>query len=232
MKIESMNLIVDELNSVDIDIIKKMISAYDNLSEESIKEILVACKDCEYNYNALMIATNKAVLERRTIEEQIRLMKELKECEYEDNALEIATNKAVLERRTIEEQIRLMKELKDCEYDYKALEIATNRNILETKSVEEQIQLIKALKDCEYDYKALEIATNRNILETKSVEEQIQLMRIQRVQNDEVEQSKTHSKKLDEINNLEKLKEYINSLQREYGIETDIKLNDNVKTYK
>ncbi len=198
MKIESMNLIVDELNSVDIDIIKKMISAYDNLSEESIKEILVACKDCEYNYNALMIATNKAVLERRTIEEQIRLMKELKECEYEDNALEIATNKAVLERRTIEEQIRLMKELKDCEYDYKALEIATNRNILETKSVEEQIQL----------------------------------MRIQRVQNDEVEQSKTHSKKLDEINNLEKLKEYINSLQREYGIETDIKLNDNVKTYK
>ena len=164
MKIESMNLIVDELNSVDIDIIKKMISAYDNLSEESIKEILVACKDCEYNYNALMIATNKAVLERRTIEEQIRLMKEL--------------------------------------------------------------------KDCEYDYKALEIATNRNILETKSVEEQIQLMRIQRVQNDEVEQSKTHSKKLDEINNLEKLKEYINSLQREYGIETDIKLNDNVKTYK
>ena len=198
MKIESMNLIVDELNSVDIDIIKKMISAYDNLSEESIKEILVACKDCEYNYNALMIATNKAVLERRTIEEQIRLMKELK----------------------------------DCEYDYKALEIATNRNILETKSVEEQIQLIKALKDCEYDYKALEIATNRNILETKSVEEQIQLMRIQRVQNDEVEQSKTHSKKLDEINNLEKLKEYINSLQREYGIETDIKLNDNVKTYK
>ena len=198
MKIESMNLIVDELNSVDIDIIKKMISAYDNLSEESIKEILVACKDCEYNYNALMIATNKAVLERRTIEEQIRLMKELKECEYEDNALEIATN----------------------------------RNILETKSVEEQIQLIKALKDCEYDYKALEIATNRNILETKSVEEQIQLMRIQRVQNDEVEQSKTHSKKLDEINNLEKLKEYINSLQREYGIETDIKLNDNVKTYK
>ena len=31
---------------------------------------------------------------------------------------------------------------------------------------------------------------------------------------------------------MNRVKEYINSLQKEYGSEKDIKLNDKVKTYK
>ena len=106
MKIELMNLLVNELN--DIDTIKNMISIYDNIPEEDIKKILDEAKKCGYNGNALKLATDKDVLEQRTIEEQIKLMEELKECEYNDSAFEIAIDKNVLENRTTDEQIQLM----------------------------------------------------------------------------------------------------------------------------
>ena len=107
MKIEIMNLIANELN--DVDVIKNMISAYDNLSEEDINKILTALKECECNDKVLLIAANSKVLEKRTIEKQIKLMGALKECGYEDNALKLAINPNILEKITVEEQIELMK---------------------------------------------------------------------------------------------------------------------------
>ena len=109
MKIELMDLIANEL--IDVDIIKDMISKYDDMPEENIKKILDEAKKCGYEYSALKIATDLDVLEKRTVEEQSKLMEALKECEYDDNALIIATDKDVLEERTAEEQIKLMKAL-------------------------------------------------------------------------------------------------------------------------
>lgn len=109
MKIELMNLLVNELN--DIDTIKNMISIYDNIPEEDIKKILDEAKKCGYNGNALKLATDKDVLEQRTIEEQIKLMytmHTLEKYKYRYGAFEIAIDKNVLENRTTDEQIQLM----------------------------------------------------------------------------------------------------------------------------
>ena len=121
-----------------------------------------------------------------------------------------------------------MKALKDCEYKENALKIAIDPDALERRNVEEQILLMKATNDCEKEY-VLKMSTDENVLTTKTVEEQELLIK---VQNDEITQFETHSKKLSKINTLEELKEYVNSLQKEYGSEKDIKLNDKVKTYK
>ena len=145
MKIELMNLIANELD--DVDVIKNMISAYDNLSEEDIKKILTALKECEYNDNALIIAIDLDVIENRSLEEQIQLMEELKEYGYKYDVLEIATDKDVLEQRTPEEQIQLMytmHTLEKCKYRYGALEIAIDKNILESRTIEEQIKLMNS----------------------------------------------------------------------------------------
>ena len=159
MKIGLMDLMLKQTKNIDI--IKKMILEYDNLPEEDIKKYLVALENCEYNYYALLIATNSDIAEKRTVEEQIKLMNTLKECEYDENALWIAINPDILEKRTIEEQIRLMKTTKT-----------------------------------------------------------------------ELKQDGTHSDNLDKIKTYEELSEYINNLQKKYGNETDIKLDDIVKVYK
>ena len=228
MKIELMNLLVNELN--DIDTIKNMISIYDNIPEEDIKKILDEAKKCGYNGNALKLATDKDVLEQRTIEEQIKLMEELKECEYNDSAFEIATLKNVLENRTTEDQIQLMKELKECEYNDNALEIATDAHVLENRTTKEQIQLMytmHTLEKCKYRYGAFEIAIDKNVLENRTTDEQIQLM------NSYVKKGElTHSDNLNKINDLKELKKYVCNLQKVYGNDTDIKIKDVVKFYK
>lgn len=141
MKIELMNLMLKQTQNVDI--IKKMISAYDNLPERYVKKILITLKECKYNENALNIARNPDVLRNRTLKKQIKLMNALKEHKYNENALEIAINLDVLSKRTTEEQIKLMNVLKACKYDEDVLAIAIDKNVLRKRTVEEQIQLMK-----------------------------------------------------------------------------------------
>ena len=108
-----------------------------------------ALKECKYNDNALKLAIDKDVLEKRTLEEQIKLMEALKECEYNGNALKVAAFENVLEKRTAEEQIKLMEALKECEYNGNALKMVINNNVLETKTTEEQIKLMKSQNSVE-----------------------------------------------------------------------------------
>ena len=62
---------------------------------------------CKYRGDALKIAINISVLEYRTAEEQIKLMKALKDCKAE--ASNIALSLDILKKMNVAEQIQLMK---------------------------------------------------------------------------------------------------------------------------
>ena len=102
-----------------------------------------ALKECDYAEDAYIIAIDSDVLDKRTIEEQIQLMRALKECDYNEYAYKIAIKPDILDKRTIEEQIQLMKALKECDYVEDAYSIAIKPDVLDKRTMEEQIQLMK-----------------------------------------------------------------------------------------
>lgn len=114
MKIELMNLIVNELenaNIQDVEIAKNIISTYDKEPDDVLKKLLKLLKECQYNNDILKIAIYPCLLEKRTTEDQIKLMKELRRNNYNAEILNIAIDPTVLEEKTTEEQIELMEKL-------------------------------------------------------------------------------------------------------------------------
>ena len=79
MKIELMNLIVDELKKADVQDVE--ITNPNLLKERTTEEqimLMEELKKCNYDAEILSVVTNPNVLEKRTIEEQIMLIEELK----------------------------------------------------------------------------------------------------------------------------------------------------------
>ena len=65
-------------NIVDIDLLERVIEALDNMSSNDGMRIFKELKNCDYNVNAYNIAVDEDVLSKRTLEEQIKLMKDMR----------------------------------------------------------------------------------------------------------------------------------------------------------
>lgn len=82
MKIELMEYLSNEIT--DFNLLKQMIVALDKISFENMEKLIKTLKEYDYNKYAYELAVHTLVLEDRTIEEQIKLMKEMKICHSEN----------------------------------------------------------------------------------------------------------------------------------------------------
>ena len=73
MKIEMMELLSDKID--DIDLLKNVIEALDNMSSDDRMKIFNELKKCSCNKFACNIVIDSGVLRERTVDEQIDLMK-------------------------------------------------------------------------------------------------------------------------------------------------------------
>lgn len=106
MKIEMMKYLSDEIS--DINLLKKLIETLCDKSPEEVTKIVNELKKCDYDEDACEIATNPDVLDKRTIEEQIQLMKKSlskKVCHFDniENILTISEIKEYIEK--LEEEL-------------------------------------------------------------------------------------------------------------------------------
>ena len=100
-----------------------------------------------YNYNELVfeIASNPDVLNSRTAEEQIKLIRTLKECDYNELVCDIATDFELL-KLDIEKHIKFMLTLKECNYnEWVFIKIISNYKVVEAKN--SKIPFDKSLDD-------------------------------------------------------------------------------------
>lgn len=82
MKIELMEYLSNEIT--DFNLLKQMLVALDKISFENMEKLIKTLKECDYNEYVYEVAVNSEVLEERTIEDQIKLMKEMKICHGEN----------------------------------------------------------------------------------------------------------------------------------------------------
>ena len=97
---------VDKIS--DINLLKKLIETLCDKSPEEVTKIVNELKKCDYDEDACEIATNPDVLDKRTIEEQIQLMKKSlskKVCHFDniENILTISEIKEYIEK--LEEEL-------------------------------------------------------------------------------------------------------------------------------
>lgn len=88
MKIETMEYLSDEIT--DINLLKKMLVDLDKMSFKNMEKLIKILKECDYNEKAYELVVNSSVLEYRTIEEQIELMKENK-IRHDENIKNISS---------------------------------------------------------------------------------------------------------------------------------------------
>lgn len=136
-----MELLSDKID--DIDLLKNVIEALDNMSSDDRMKTFNELKKCRYNKFVCNIVIDSDVLRERTIEDRIKLIEELKNCGYNEIIYKIATDINVLSKRTTEEQIKLMEALKKCDYDDNAYEMAIDSYVLSERTIEEQIKLME-----------------------------------------------------------------------------------------
>ena len=143
-------------------------------------------------------------------------MNALKDCNYNDKVFEIILDPDVLEYRTTEEQLFLIKELVINNYNSNVYKMILNYDILESLSMEEQMILIKKYKDIKNINKILKFLN-------------IMIIKIQSTSNNDT--YKTHKECLSEINNMEEMIKYIDTLKSENGLNTDITSDSKVKVF-
>lgn len=146
MKIEMMELLSDKID--DIDLLKNVIEALDNMSSDDRIKTFNELKKCSCNKFACNIVIDSGVLRERTVDEQIELMEELKKCGHKENAYLIATDKNVLNERTVEEQIKLMKEayIEELKEKMKKATVTHGENMKVISSIAEFKTYLKGLK--------------------------------------------------------------------------------------
>ena len=135
MKIEELELLSSKISNINL--LNSIVETFDNVPYEVRTRLLEELKNCDYNENACMIATNSNVLNSRTIEEQIKLMGELKKCYYNWHVYKIAINSDVLKNRTIEEQLNFIKKGK----------VSHNDNLQKIQNIKEYKKYLKNLKE-------------------------------------------------------------------------------------
>ncbi len=106
MKIEMMKYLSNKIS--DVNLLKKLIETLCDKSPEEVTKIVNELKKCDYDEDACEIATNPDVLDKRTIEEQIQLMKKSlskKVCHFDniENILTISEIKEYIEK--LEEEL-------------------------------------------------------------------------------------------------------------------------------
>ena len=107
MKIEMMKYLSNKIS--DVNLLKKLIETLCDKSPEEVTKIVNELKKCNYNFYVCEIATDSYVLDKRTIEEQIQLMKKeslsKKVCHFEniENILTISEIKEYIEK--LEEEL-------------------------------------------------------------------------------------------------------------------------------
>lgn len=146
MELDALLSITKNVN--DLSLIKNIIKVMDENKKSTgdIKKILHVLEECEYHDNALSVAVNSDILEKRSIEEQLQLMDKLKECEYHDNALSVAWNPDILEKISIKEQLQLMEQGREAEKEDKS--DITFKEALDKIQTREQLEkILLALKD-------------------------------------------------------------------------------------
>ena len=82
MKIELRKYLSDKITNFNL--LRQMLVTLDKMPFENKKKLIKTLKECDYNENAYLVAVNFDVLKNITIEEQIKLMKEIKICHGEN----------------------------------------------------------------------------------------------------------------------------------------------------
>ncbi len=152
MKIDTISLITDKID--DVDIVKMLINKLENLDEKEVKFVLKEVKkykNCCNDLQILDIFISNDVSKTRTVDEQITLMHICKDEEKEKDAdilISLATDKDLLMHRTLEQQIKIMKTVgkyhkENKNTDFSPYLIATSESVLENTTIDEQLTLIK-----------------------------------------------------------------------------------------
>ena len=82
VKIELRKYLSDKITNFNL--LRQMLVTLDKMPFENKKKLIKTLKECDYNEYAYKVAVNSNVLRDRTIEDQIKLMKEIKICHGEN----------------------------------------------------------------------------------------------------------------------------------------------------